>query len=135
MVDLDSNPTKLLEIVAIGKQLLITRGSLTTFSIANDIAKYFAIIPAAFAATFPELNRLNVMGLATPQSAVLSAVIFNALIIIALIPLALRGVAYKPIGAAKLLRDNLLVYGLGGIIAPFLGIKLIDLLLTALKLV
>lgn len=135
MVDLDSNPTKLLEIVAIGKQLLITRGSLTTFSIANDVAKYFAIIPAAFAATFPELNKLNVMGLATPQSAVLSAVIFNALIIIALIPLALRGVAYKPIGAAKLLRDNLLVYGLGGIVAPFLGIKLIDMLLTALKLV
>jgi potassium-transporting ATPase ATP-binding subunit len=134
MVDLDSNPTKLLEIVEIGKQLLITRGSLTTFSIANDIAKYFAIIPAAFVASFPELNRLNVMHLATPQSAVLSAVIFNALIIIALIPLALKGVAYRPVGAAQLLRDNLLVFGLGGIVAPFIGIKLIDLILVALHL-
>jgi len=134
MVDLDSNPTKLLEIVAIGKQLLITRGALTTFSIANDVAKYFAIIPAAFAATFPELNKLNVMALATPQSAVLSAVIFNALIIVALIPLALRGVAYRPVGAARLLRDNLLVYGLGGIVAPFIGIKLIDMILVALRL-
>lgn len=134
MVDLDSNPTKLLEIVEIGKQLLITRGSLTTFSISNDIAKYFAIIPAAFVASFPELNRLNVMHLATPQSAVLSAVIFNALIIVALIPLALKGVAYRPAGAARLLRDNLLVFGLGGIIAPFIGIKLIDLILVALHL-
>jgi K+-transporting ATPase ATPase B chain len=134
MVDLDSNPTKLLEIVEIGKQLLITRGSLTTFSIANDIAKYFAIIPAAFVVTFPELGKLNIMGLATPQSAVLSAVIFNALIIIALIPLALRGVRYRPVGAARLLRDNLLVYGVGGIIAPFIGIKLIDLVLVALHL-
>ncbi len=134
MVDLDSNPTKLLEIVEIGKQLLITRGSLTTFSIANDVAKYFAIIPAAFVATYPELNKLNIMGLATPQSAVLSAVIFNALIIIALIPLALRGVPYRPVGAARLLRDNLLVYGLGGIVAPFIGIKLIDMLLVALHL-
>jgi len=134
MVDLDSNPTKLLEIVAIGKQLLITRGALTTFSIANDVAKYFAIIPAAFAATFPELDKLNVMALATPESAILSAVIFNALIIVALIPLALRGVAYRPVGAARLLRDNLLVYGLGGIVAPFIGIKLIDLILVALRL-
>jgi K+-transporting ATPase ATPase B chain len=135
MVDLDSNPTKLLEIVEIGKQLLITRGSLTTFSIANDVAKYFAIIPAAFVATFPELGRLNVMQLASPQSAVLSAVIFNALIIVTLIPLALRGVPYRPVGADRLLRDNLLVYGLGGIVAPFIGIKLIDLLLCTLHLV
>ncbi|MGA8006165.1 MAG: HAD-IC family P-type ATPase, partial [Burkholderiales bacterium] len=132
MVDLDSNPTKLIEVVEIGKQLLITRGSLTTFSIANDIAKYFAIIPAAFAATYPQLNALNVMHLATPSSAILSAVIFNALIIIALIPLALRGVPYRPVGAEALLRRNLLVYGVGGIVAPFIGIKLIDLALVAL---
>ena len=134
MVDLDSNPTKLIEIVAIGKQLLITRGSLTTFSIANDVAKYFAIIPAMFAATYPELNKLNMMHLATPQSAILSAVIFNALIIVALIPLALRGVAYRPLSAAALLRRNLLVYGLGGVIAPFAGIKIIDLIVTTLRM-
>ena len=127
MVDLDSNPTKLLEIVEIGKQLLITRGSLTTFSIANDVAKYFAIIPAMFAATYPELNALNVMRLATPQSAILSAIMFNALIIIALIPLALRGVKYRPLGAAAILRRNLFVYGLGGLVVPFIGIKIIDL--------
>ncbi len=130
MVDLDSNPTKLIEIVEIGKQMLMTRGSLTTFSVANDVAKYFAIIPAAFATTYPQLNLLNVMGLATPASAILSAVIFNALIIVALIPLALRGVAYRPLGAAVLLRRNLLVYGLGGILVPFVGIKLIDMLLV-----
>jgi K+-transporting ATPase ATPase B chain len=135
MVDLDSNPTKLIEIVEIGKQLLMTRGALTTFSIANDVAKYFAIIPAAFASTYPVLTTLNFMRLATPQSAILSAVIFNALIIIALIPLALRGVRYRPVGAARVLRDNLLVYGVGGIIAPFIGIKVIDLLLVALRLV
>jgi len=134
MVDLDSNPTKLIEIVAIGKQLLITRGALTTFSIANDVAKYFAIIPAMFAGAFPVLNVLNVMRLATPQSAVLSAVIFNALIIIALIPLALRGVAYRPLNAESLLRRNLLIYGVGGLIAPFIGIKLIDLLITRVGL-
>ena len=134
MVDLDSNPTKLIEIVEIGKQLLITRGALTTFSIANDVAKYFAIIPAAFAGTYPQLNTLNVMGLATPASAILSAVIFNALIIVALIPLALKGVRYQPIGAGPLLRRNLLIYGVGGIVAPFVGIKLIDLLLVALAL-
>jgi potassium-transporting ATPase ATP-binding subunit len=130
MVDLDSNPTKLIEIVEIGKQLLMTRGALTTFSIANDVAKYFAIIPAMFAGTFPVLQALNVMRLATPQSAILSAVIFNALIIVALIPLALRGVKYVPQGAAVLLRRNLLVYGLGGVIVPFIGIKLIDLLIV-----
>jgi K+-transporting ATPase ATPase B chain len=135
MVDLDSNPTKLIEIVEIGKQLLITRGSLTTFSVANDVAKYFAIIPAMFAGTFPLLGVLNVMKLRTPESAILSAVIFNAVIIIALIPLALRGVKYRPLGAAALLRRNMLVYGLGGVIAPFLGIKLIDVLLTWLHLV
>ena len=135
MVDLDSNPTKLIEIVEIGKQLLITRGSLTTFSIANDVAKYFAIIPAMFAAAFPQLEVLNIMHLRTPQSAILSAVIFNALIIIALIPLALRGVRYRPVGAAALLRRNLLVYGVGGVIAPFIGIKLIDVLITYLHLV
>ena len=135
MVDLDSNPTKLLEIVHIGKQTLMTRGSLTTFSIANDIAKYFAIIPAAFAATYPQLNALNVMRLTTPQSAVLSAVIFNAIIIIFLIPLALRGVKYTPRPASQLLRNNLLVYGLGGLVVPFAGIKLIDLLLHALHVV
>jgi potassium-transporting ATPase ATP-binding subunit len=129
MVDLDSNPTKLIEIVEIGKQLLITRGSLTTFSVANDVAKYFAIIPAMFAGTFPLLGLLNIMKLRTPESAILSAVIFNALIIIALIPLALRGVKYRPLGAAILLRRNLLIYGLGGVIAPFLGIKLIDVVI------
>jgi potassium-transporting ATPase ATP-binding subunit len=135
MVDLDSNPTKLIEIVETGKQMLMTRGALTTFSIANDVAKYFAIIPAAFAVTYPELALLNVMGLATPASAILSAVIFNALVIIALIPLALKGVKYEPIGAAPLLRKNLLVYGLGGIIVPFIGIKAIDLVLMGLGLV
>jgi K+-transporting ATPase ATPase B chain len=135
MVDLDSNPTKLIEIVEIGKQLLITRGALTTFSVSNDVAKYFAIIPAMFSAAFPQLEVLNVMRLATPESAVLSAVIFNALIIVALIPLALRGVRYQPVGAATLLRRNLLIYGLGGVIAPFVGIKLIDLLLTHLRIV
>jgi len=134
MVDLDSNPTKLIEIVEIGKQLLITRGALTTFSVANDVAKYFAIIPAMFAGAFPVLNALNVMHLRTPESAILSAVVFNALIIIALIPLALRGVHYRPLGAAALLRRNLLIYGVGGVIAPFLGIKLIDILLTHLGL-
>jgi potassium-transporting ATPase ATP-binding subunit len=134
MVDLDSNPTKLIEIVEIGKQLLITRGALTTFSVANDVAKYFAIIPAMFAGAFPVLNVLNIMRLRTPESAILSAVIFNALIIIALIPLALRGVRYRPMGAAALLKRNLLIYGVGGIIAPFLGIKLIDMLLPYLKL-
>ena len=130
MVDLDSNPTKLIEIVEIGKQLLMTRGALTTFSIANDVAKYFAIIPAMFAATFPVLNTLNIMQLKTPQSAILSAVIFNALIIVALIPLALRGVKYRPMGAAVLLRRNLWIYGVGGIIVPFVGIKLIDMFIT-----
>jgi K+-transporting ATPase ATPase B chain len=134
MVDLDSDPTKLLEVIAIGKQLLITRGSITTFSIANDVAKYFAIVPAMFIAVYPELNGLNIMGLSTPQSAILSAVIFNALIIVALIPLALRGVAFKPAPASELLRRNLLIYGLGGIIAPFIGIKAIDLVVTALHL-
>jgi K+-transporting ATPase ATPase B chain len=134
MVDLDSNPTKLIEIVRIGKQLLMTRGSLTTFSIANDVAKYFAIIPAAFAATYPQLGVLNVMGLSTPTSAVLSATIFNAVVIVALIPLALKGVAYRAVGAAQLLRNNLLVYGLGGLIVPFVGIKLIDMALVALHL-
>ena len=129
MVDLDSNPTKLMDIVEIGKQLLITRGALTTFSIANDVAKYFAIIPAMFAGTYPALNTLNVMHLATPQSAILSAVIFNAIIIVLLIPLALRGVRYTPSSAAAMLRRNLLVYGIGGIIAPFIGIKLIDLVI------
>lgn len=135
MVDLDSNPTKLIEIVKIGKQLLMTRGSLTTFSIANDVAKYFAIIPAAFALTYPELNALNIMRLATPQSAILSAVIFNAVIIVFLVPLALKGVQYRPGSASKLLRDNFLIYGLGGILVPFIGIKLIDLILVTLHLV
>jgi potassium-transporting ATPase ATP-binding subunit len=135
MVDLDSNPTKLIEVVAIGKQLLMTRGALTTFSIANDVAKYFAIIPAMFAGTFPVLNALNIMRLQTPQSAVLSAVIFNALIIVALIPLALRGVGYKAMSAESLLRRNLLVYGLGGLVVPFIGIKLIDMFITGIKLV
>ncbi|WP_420799268.1 potassium-transporting ATPase subunit KdpB [Nitrobacter vulgaris] len=134
MVDLDSNPTKLIEIVEIGKQLLMTRGALTTFSIANDMAKYFAIIPAMFVAFYPQLNALNIMNLASPQSAILSAIIFNALIIIGLIPLALRGVAYRAIGAAPLLRRNLLIYGLGGVIIPFIGIKAIDLVVTALHL-
>jgi K+-transporting ATPase ATPase B chain len=134
MVDLDSNPTKLIEIVEIGKQLLMTRGALTTFSIANDVAKYFAIIPAAFASTYPVLDTLNVMSLATPNSAILSAVIFNALIIPALIPLALKGVKYRPVGAASILRRNMLIYGVGGILLPFVGIKLIDLVLVALHL-
>ena len=135
MVDLDSNPTKLIEVVEIGKQLLMTRGALTTFSIANDVAKYFAIIPAMFAVAFPVLNALNIMGLRTPQSAVLSAVIFNALIIVALIPLALKGVKYRPLSAATLLRRNLLIYGLGGLVVPFVGIKLIDMAITAIGLV
>ena len=135
MVDLDSNPTKLIEIVEIGKQLLMTRGALTTFSLANDVSKYFAIIPAAFATTYPQLNALNIMKLATPESAIMSAVIFNALIIIALIPLALRGVPYRAVGAAQLLRDNLLIYGLGGLLVPFIGIKVIDMLLVIFGLV
>ena len=135
MVDLDSNPTKLIEIVEIGKQLLITRGALTTFSVVNDVAKYFAIIPAMFAGAFPVLGVLNVMHLRTPESAILSAVIFNALIIVALIPLALRGVRYRPLGAAALLQRNLLIYGVGGIVAPFIGIKFIDVLLTHLRIV
>ncbi len=135
MIDLDSNPTKLLEIVEIGKQLLMTRGTLTTFSIANDVAKYFAIIPAAFATTYPALNALNIMKLASPESAILSAVIFNALIIVALIPLALKGVKYRPVSAVQLLRRHLLIYGVGGIIAPFVGIKLVDMILVVLKLV
>jgi K+-transporting ATPase ATPase B chain len=134
MVDLDSDPTKLIEIVEIGKQLLMTRGSLTTFSIANDVAKYFAIIPAIFAGIYPQLGALNIMGLATPESAILSAIIFNALIIIALIPLALKGVKYRAVGAGPLLRRNLLVYGLGGIIIPFIGIKAIDLAISAIGL-
>ena len=134
MVDLDSNPTKLIEIVEIGKQLLMTRGALTTFSIANDVAKYFAIIPAMFAGTFPVLNALNIMRLETPGSAILSAVIFNALIIIALVPLALRGVKYRPMAAPALLRNNLWIYGVGGIIIPFIGIKAIDMLITRIGL-
>jgi K+-transporting ATPase ATPase B chain len=134
MIDLDSNPTKLIEVVEIGKQLLMTRGALTTFSIANDVAKYFAIIPAMFMAFYPQLHLLNVMGLGTPQSAILSAIIFNALIIVALIPLALKGVKYRPIGAAALLRRNLLIYGAGGIVLPFIGIKAIDLVVTGLHL-
>ena len=134
MVDLDSNPTKLIEIVEIGKQLLITRGALTTFSVTNDVAKYFAIIPAMFVAAFPQLHILNIMGLRTRESAILSAVIFNALIIVALIPLALRGVRYRPVGAAALLRQNLLIFGLGGVVAPFIGIKLIDVMITYLHL-
>ena len=135
MVDLDSNQTKLLEIIEIGKQLLITRGSLTTFSIANDVAKYFAIIPAMLMATFPAIAVLNIMHLASPQSAILSAIIFNALIIVALIPLALRGVKFKALGAAAILRRNLLIYGLGGLILPFVGIKVIDVIITALHFV
>jgi potassium-transporting ATPase B chain len=127
MVDLDNDPTKLIEIVEIGKQLLMTRGTLTTFSIANDVAKYFAIVPALFMLSIPELAALNIMGLHSPESAILSAVIFNAVIIPILIPLALKGVQYKPIGASALLRRNLLIYGIGGVIAPFVGIKLIDL--------
>ena len=134
MVDLDSNPTKLIEVVEIGKQLLMTRGTLTTFSIANDVAKYFAILPAAFLTIYPQLGALNIMGLSTPHSAILSAVIFNALVIIALIPLALRGVAYRPMGAGVVLRNNLLVYGLGGLIVPFVGIKLIDVIITFLHM-
>ncbi|MFZ0723529.1 MAG: potassium-transporting ATPase subunit KdpB, partial [Xanthobacteraceae bacterium] len=135
MVDLDSNPTKLIEIVEIGKQLLMTRGALTTFSIANDVAKYFAIIPAMFVAFYPQLQALNIMKLQTPESAILSAIIFNALIIIALIPLSLKGVRYRPIGAAALLRRNLWIYGVGGVIIPFVGIKAIDVIVTALHLV
>ena len=130
MVDLDSDPTKLIDVVAIGKQLLITRGALTTFSIANDVAKYFAIIPAMFVVIFPGLSKLNIMHLHSPESAMLSAVIFNALVIVALIPLSLKGVAYRSLGAAAMLRRNLLVYGVGGVIAPFVGIKLIDLVLS-----
>ena len=135
MVDLDSDPTKLIEIVAVGKQMLMTRGALSTFSIANDIAKYFAIIPAAFATTYPALGALDVMHLTSPASAILSAVIFNALVIVALIPLALKGVTYRPVGAAALLRRNILIYGVGGLIVPFIGIKAIDVLLSALGLV
>jgi K+-transporting ATPase ATPase B chain len=135
MVDLDSNPTKLIEVVEIGKQMLMTRGALTTFSIANDIAKYFAIVPAAFITTYPQLGALNVMHLATPSSAILSAVIFNALIIIALVPLALKGIRYRPLGAAALLRNFMLVYGVGGVILPFIGIKLVDMILSAVGLV
>ena len=132
MVDLDSNPTKLIEIVEIGKQLLITRGSLTTFSIANDVAKYFAIIPAMFVGVFPSLETLNIMHLSSANSAILSAVIFNALIIVALIPLALRGVKFRAAGAAAILRRNILIYGLGGLVAPFIGIKIIDVIITFL---
>jgi potassium-transporting ATPase ATP-binding subunit len=135
MVDLDSNPTKLIEIVEIGKQLLITRGALTTFSVANDVSKYFAIIPAAFKSTYPPLQALNIMGLQTAHSAILSAVIFNAIIIILLIPLSLRGVKYRAVPAIQLLRDHALIYGVGGVIAPFIGIKAIDMLLVALHLV
>lgn len=134
MVDLDSNPTKLIEVVHIGKQMLMTRGALTTFSIANDIAKYFAIIPAAFAVTYPQLNMLNIMGLHSPASAMLSAVIFNALIIVFLIPLALKGVHYRPVSAHSLLRRNLSLYGISGLIVPFLGIKLIDMILAIIGL-
>ncbi|MBV9115980.1 MAG: potassium-transporting ATPase subunit B, partial [Acetobacteraceae bacterium] len=134
MVDLDSDPTKLIEIVEIGKQLLITRGALTTFSIANDVAKYFAIIPAIFIAFYPQLQALNIMRLTNPQSAILSAIIFNALIIVALIPLALRGVQFRPIGAASILRRNLMIYGVGGIVVPFVGIKLIDMVVAAIGL-
>ena len=130
MVDLDNDPTKLIEIVEIGKQLLMTRGTLTTFSIANDVAKYFAIIPALFMVAIPQLAPLNIMGLHSPESAILSAIIFNAVIIPILIPLALKGVQYKPIGASALLRRNLLIYGLGGVIAPFIGIKLIDMVVS-----
>jgi potassium-transporting ATPase ATP-binding subunit len=134
MVDLDSNPTKLIEVVEIGKQLLMTRGALTTFSVANDVAKYFAIIPAMLVGTFPQIAALNVMRLASPESAILSAVIFNALIIVALIPLALKGIKFRPLAAMSILRRNLLIYGLGGIIAPFIFIKLIDMLIAAAHL-
>ena len=134
MVDLDSNPTKLIEVVEIGKQLLMTRGALTTFSIANDVAKYFAIIPAMLVVAFPAIAPLNVMHLVSPNSAILSAVIFNALIIIALIPLALRGIKYRAVGASQLLRDHLLIYGLGGVLVPFVGIKIIDMILVGLHL-
>jgi K+-transporting ATPase ATPase B chain len=134
MVDLDSDPTKLIEIVGLGKQLLMTRGSLTTFSIANDVAKYFAIIPAMFAVLYPQLGVLNIMGLASSESAILSAIIFNAIIIPSLVPLALKGVTYRPVGAAQLLVRNLSIYGLGGLVAPFIGIKAIDLLVNALNL-
>ena len=134
MVDLDSDPTKLIEVVEIGKQLLMTRGALTTFSIANDVAKYFAIIPAIFVSVYPGLGALNIMGLSSPQSAILSAIIFNALIIVALIPLALTGVAYRPASAASILRRNLLVYGLGGLVVPFVGIKFIDMAVSAIGL-
>lgn len=135
MVDLDSNPTKLLEVVEIGKQMLMTRGVLTTFSIANDVAKYFAIIPAMFMSVYPEIAPLNIMGLASPRSAILSAVIFNAIIIILLVPLALRGVRYRAIGAGPLLARSLVIYGVGGVIAPFIGIKLIDVILASVGLV
>lgn len=135
MVDLDSDPAKLIEVVEIGKQLLITRGSLTTFSVANDVSKYFAIIPAMFMVVLPGLASLNIMRLSSPNSAILSAVIFNALIIVALIPLALRGVKYRPIGALGILRRNILIYGVGGLIAPFMGIKLIDMLLHVMHIV
>ncbi len=135
MIDLDSDPTKLIEVVEIGKQMLMTRGALTTFSIANDLAKYFAIIPAAFASTYPAMMQLNVMGLSTPQSAILSAIIFNALIIVFLIPLALKGVPYRAIRASALLRYNALVYGLGGVVVPFIGVKAIDMILTAIGVV
>ncbi|CAN5716056.1 hypothetical protein BH10PSE6_BH10PSE6_51550 [soil metagenome] len=134
MIDLDSDPAKLIEIVEIGKQLLMTRGALTTFSIANDVAQYFAIIPAMFVAFYPQLQAMNLMQLATPQSAILSAIIFNALIIVALIPLALRGVTYRPAGASTVLLRNLLIYGGGGVVVPFIGIKLIDLAITAVGL-
>ena len=134
MVDLDSNPTKLIEVVDVGKQMLVTRGALTTFSVANDVAKYFAIIPAAFASTYPALDALNVMGLTSPESAILSAVIFNALIIVVLVPLALRGVRTRAASAGALLQRNLLIYGLGGIVAPFIGIKAIDVILAAVGL-
>ncbi len=134
LIDLDSNPTKIIEIIVLGKQLLITRGAITTFSIANDVAKYFAIIPAMFVRTYPELQTLNIMSLATPESAILSAVIFNAVIIVGLVPLALRGVGYRPAPAAELLRRNLITYGVGGLVAPFIGIKLIDIIITGLKL-
>ena len=134
MVDLDSNPTKLLEVVEVGKQLLMTRGALTTFSIANDVAKYFAILPAIIVGVFPEIAPLNVMHLASSQSAILSAVIFNAIIIVLLIPLALKGIRYRPVGAAALLKNSLLIYGVGGVIAPFVGIKTIDVALTAVGL-
>jgi K+-transporting ATPase ATPase B chain len=135
MVDLDSNPTKLIEVVEIGKQLLMTRGALTTFSVANDVAKYFAIIPAMLMVTFPQIAPFNIMKLASPESAILSAVIFNAIIIIALVPLALKGIKFRPLGAVAILRRNLLIYGLGGVVAPFIGIKLIDLIIVAFRLV